>query len=90
MAETKSLQKRLARQLAAGGSKNSKGMACGILKKRGDVDKNCKLTKSGKKKQSLGAGGRAKARAAKYSNGKHKAADYKYNAKTNSATLKKK
>ncbi len=89
MAETKSLQKRLARQLASKGKKGSRSMACSILKKRGDVDKKCKLTKSGKKRQALGAGGRAKARAAKYSKGR-KPSDYKYNSKTNRATLKKK
>ena len=89
MAETKSLQKRLSRQLASKGNKGSKKMACAILKKRGHVDKKCKLTKAGRKKQSMGASGRAKARAAKYSKGKRKPSDYKYNPKTNRATLKK-
>ena len=64
-------------------------MAIAILKKRGDMGKSGKLTAKGKKNQALGASGRAKARAAKYSKGKHKPSDYKYNARTNSATLKK-
>ena len=89
MAETRSLVMRLTRQLAADGTKNAKSMAIAILKKRGDLDKNGKLTAKGRKKQALGAGGRAKARAAKYSKGKHKKSDYKYNSKTNRATLKK-
>jgi len=89
MAETKSLVKRLARQLASRGVKKSKSMAIGILKSRGDMGKSGSLTEKGKKQQALGASGRAKARAAKYSKGKHKVSDYKYNSKTNMATLKK-
>ena len=89
MAEIKSLEKRLTRQLASSGTKKAKSMAIAILKKRGDLNKKGKLTAKGRKKQALGAGGRAKARAAKYSKGKHKASDYKYNSKTNRATLKK-
>ena len=90
MAETKSLKKRLTKQLASSGRKGSKSMAIAILKKRGDLNAKGELTAKGKKKQALGAGCRAKARAAKYSKGKHTASDYKYNSKTNMATLKKK
>ena len=54
----------------------------GILKKGSE-----ELTAYGKKRQAMGAAGRAKDRAAKAS-GK-KASQYKYNAKTNRATLKK-
>lgn len=54
----------------------------GILKKGSE-----ELTAYGKKRQAMGAAGRAKDRAAKRSG--RKASEYKYNAKTNRATLKK-
>lgn len=54
----------------------------GILKKGSE-----ELTEYGKKRQAMGAAGRAKDRAAKRSG--RKPSDYKYNAKTNRATLKK-
>jgi hypothetical protein len=82
------LENRLTRQLASKGNKNARGMAIAILKKRGDLNASGNLTSKGKKRQSMGADGRAKDRASKYS-GKHKASDYKYNKKTNRATLKK-
>ena len=47
------------------------------------------LTKQGERRQDLGAAGRAKDRASKYS-GKHAAGDYAYNPRTNTATLKRK
>ena len=72
---------RLTKQV--GGFKN---MATGLLKKRGQMDSKGKLTKKGKKRQSMGASGRAKDRAAKKSGGSSK--DYKYNKKTNRATKK--
>ena len=53
----------------------------GVLKK-GTQD----LTKKGEKRQSMGAAGRAKDRAAKKDN--NKPSDYKYNSRTNIATLK--
>lgn len=65
----------------------SRPLAINLLKKRGQLDSNGKLTSTGKKRQSLGASGRAKSRAAKYAG--RKASDYKYNAKTNMAILKK-
>lgn len=80
------LVSRLTRQLAAKGIKGAKNMANGLLKKYGSVDAKGKLTKKGKKRQALGASGRAKARAAKYSG--NKSSDYKYNSKTNRATKK--
>jgi len=80
------LLKRLTRQLASKGVKGAANVAKGLLKKRGHLTDEGKLTKSGKKRQALGASGRAKARAAKYS-GK-KSSDYKYNPKTNRATKK--
>lgn len=74
------LFKRLTSQLKG----NSK-LAAALLTKRGDV-KNNKLTAKGKKRQALGAAGRAKDRASKNSN--HSLSSYKYNPKTNRATLK--
>lgn len=83
-----SIVARLTSQLAAKGMSNAKGMAIALLKKQGNMAANGKLTAQGKKRQAMGNGGRAKDRAAKASG--HKASDYKYNAKTNGATLKKK
>lgn len=80
------LVSRLTRQLAAKGIKGAKNMAMGLLKKYGSVNSKGKLTAKGKKRQSLGAAGRAKSRAAKYNGGK--TSDYKYNSKTNRATKK--
>lgn len=79
------LLNRLTSQLAAKGVKGAKGMAAALLQKRGQM-KGGKLTSAGKTRQAMGASGRAKDRAAKAS-GKNKSA-YKYNAKTNAATLK--
>jgi hypothetical protein len=82
------LQTRLTRQLASRGVKNAKGMAIALLTKRGDM-KDGELTAKGKERQELGNAGRAKERESRYSGGKNKPSDYKYNAKTNAATLKK-
>lgn len=82
------LEERLKRQLAAKGIKGAGNMAKGLLKKQGNMKEDGSLTAKGKKRQALGNGGRAKDRAAKASG--HKASDYKYNAKTNAATLRKK
>ena len=76
-----SLVKRLGAQVG------STSLAKNILKKRGDLDNEGKLTKKGKKRNSMTAAERAKDRASKAS-GRH-ASDYKYDVKTNSATLKK-
>lgn len=81
------LLQRLTRQLASRGVKGAKGMAAALLKKRGQMSDDGKLTDKGKKRQALGNGGRAKDRAAKKS-GKS-ASSYNYNSKTNRATLKK-
>lgn len=78
---------RLARQLRSKGVKNSAGVAVALAKKAGNVDAKGKLTAQGKKRQSMGKAGRAKARSAKYSG--HKASAFKYNSNTNRATLKK-
>lgn len=71
---------RLTRQLRSKGNKNAASMAAAILNKNG-ILKGSKLTAKGKKRQALGASGRAKSRAAKYSG--NKPSDYKYNPKTN-------
>ena len=80
------LETRLTRQLASRGVKDAKGMAIALLTKSGDM-KDGKLTQHGKERQAMGAAGRAKDRQAKASG--HKPSDFKYNAKTNQATLKK-
>lgn len=74
------LLSRLTRQLASKGVKGAKAMAAALLTKRGQMAGG-KLTSKGKKRQSLGAAGRAKSRAVKYGGGK--SSDYKYNSKTN-------
>lgn len=60
-------------------------MAASLLQKRGQMSGG-KLTAEGKKRQAMGAAGRAKDRAAKKSG--RKTNEFKYNAKTNRATLK--
>jgi hypothetical protein len=80
------LETRLTRQLASQGNKNAKSMAIAILTKRGDL-KDGELTAKGEFRQSMGNAGRAKDRAAKATG--HKPSEYKYNPKTNLATLKK-
>lgn len=64
----------------------SKSMAAAILNKRGDMVGN-KLTAKGEKRDNMTASQRAKDRAAKVSG--RSAASFKYNAKTNTAKLKK-
>lgn len=83
------LETRLVRQIAARGEGDAKGIAHGLLVKRGHIKPDGTLTAEGKKRQDLGNAGRAKDREARYSGGKNKPSDYKYNAKTNAATLKK-
>lgn len=79
---------RLTRQLRSKGNKNAKGMAIALLKKAGVLNSKGKLTAKGKKRNSMSPGQRAKARAAKYSGNSTK--KYKYNKRTNRATLKRK
>jgi len=80
-----SIVKRLTNQLKSKGMNNAEGMAVSLLTKYGEL-KDGKLTEKGKKRQALGASGRAKDRAAKESG--HSSKDYKYDKKTNQATLK--
>jgi hypothetical protein len=62
-------------------------MATGLLRKRGQLGGDNKLTTEGKKRQALGASGRAKDRAVKANGGK--SSDYKYNPKTNRVKKRK-
>lgn len=62
-------------------------IATKTLQKAGNLKPGSnKLTKKGKKRQKMGAAGRAKDRAAKRSGKSSKS--YKYNARTNRATLR--
>jgi hypothetical protein len=80
------LEERLTRQLAAKGNDNAAEMAHTILVERGHISADGTLTAEGKKRQDLGAEGRAKDRASKASG--HRPSDFKYDPKTNRATLK--
>jgi len=74
------LVKRLAAQVG------DEGMAIAILKKRGDMKKSGELTKKGQARDNMTAEQRAKDRASKRS-GKS-VSKFKYNPRTNRATLK--
>lgn len=80
-----SIVKRLTNQLSSKGVKNAKGVAISRLTEYG-ILKDGKLTEKGKKRQAMGASGRAKDRAAKAAG--RSPDDYKYDKKTNRATLK--
>jgi hypothetical protein len=75
------LVKRLAAQVG------SRPLAENLLKKRGHLTTSGKLTKAGETRNSMTAAERAKDRASKKSNKPTDA--YKYDVKTNQATLKK-
>ena len=85
MSETKKLPERLTRQLAAKGVDDAKDVAYALLTKRGHM-KGGELTPAGKKREAMGAEGRAKDRAAKRSGGAP--SDYTYDAKTNAVKKK--
>lgn len=81
---------RLKNQLQAKGMPKAKAYAVATktLQKAGDLKAgSTELTAKGKKRQAMGAAGRAKDRAAKRSG--HKTSEYSYNPRTNRATLKK-
>ncbi len=78
---------RLVSQLKAKKVKNPYAIATSQLEKNGIMDKNKVLTAYGEKRNAMSPAERAKDRAAKYS-GKRKPSDYKYNKKTNIATVK--
>jgi hypothetical protein len=88
MAVKASILRRLVTQLRRNGMSGSAANAtarrrpqeAGILKKRGD-----ELTEYGKKRQRMGAAGRAKDRAVKAAG--RSPMDYKYNPRTNRARL---
>ena len=80
-----SIVKRLTNQLRSKGVKDAKGMAIGRLTQYG-ILKDGKLTEKGKERQKLGASGRAKDRASKATG--RSPEEFKYNKKTNRATLK--
>lgn len=77
---------RLTRQLRSKGMKNAKSRAAAFLNKAG-LMKGSKLTAKGKKRNAMTPAARAKARAAKASG--RSASSYKYNKRTNRATLKR-
>lgn len=70
------------------GELKAKDEALMILNKRGHIDDQGELTAAGRERQAMGSDGRAKDRAAKASEGRHKPADYAYDPSTNRATLK--
>lgn len=76
-------------QLRAKGMSESKAhaVAHSQMRKSGNITKSGKLTSKGKKRTKMGASGRAKDRAATKAGKKSGA--YKYNPRTNRATLKK-
>jgi hypothetical protein len=78
---------RLSSQLKATGAKDPEGMARALLTQRGQLGNDGKLTAEGKKREAMGAEGRAIDRQSKYT-GKPKK-DFVYSSKTNRATLKK-
>jgi len=82
------IYKRLVGQMKAKGANNPHAAATAALQKTGNMKKGTrKLTEKGKRRSIMGAAGRAKDRAAKDS-GRSPSA-YKYDPRTNSATLKK-
>ena len=76
---------RLTKQLIANGMDAGKAKAVAVKKMReaGNIDKNGKATKKGKKRGDMTPAQRAKDRAAKTNGGKP--SDYKYNKHNNSA-----
>jgi hypothetical protein len=90
MAVKRSIVERLTSQIQAQGKskKDAQAIAVARLRNTGSLKKNgAGLTAKGKEKQALGAAGRAKQRAADKLN--RKPSDFKYNPRTNRATLKK-
>ena len=84
---------RLVKQLMAKGKSKKAAYAIAVssLQKSGNLKKgSSKATAKGKKRGKMTPAARAKDRASKTSKGKHKKSEYKYNKKTNQATLKKK
>lgn len=85
------IMERLVSQLKAKGMSEQRAYATATssLQKSGVLKPGTQeLTAKGKKRQEMGAAGRAKDRAASVSKG-HKASEYKYNQLTNRARLKR-
>jgi len=83
---------RLKRQLRARGETPTKAheIAVEALQKSGNLMPGTeKATPQGKRRGGMTPGQRAKARAARKSEGRHKPSDYVYHPTTNSATLRK-
>ena len=83
---------RLVKQLKDKGKsdKAARAIAVSALQKSGNLKKgSTKATAKGVKQGAKSPSQRAKERAAKYSKGEHIASSYKYDKKTNLATLKK-
>lgn len=81
---------RLVSQLQAKGMPKNQAYAVATsqLQKAGNLKPGTQdLTPQGKRRQEMGAAGRAKDRAARYSG--HGTGDYRYSKKTNRATLKR-
>lgn len=82
---------RLKSQLRAKGMSDDKAarVAISTLQKSGNLKKgSVDATAKGVRRGNMGAAGRAKDRASKYSGGKHKPSAYTYSKRTNRATLK--
>lgn len=79
---------RLVRQLRAKGHSNKAAHAIAVsaLKKSGNLNSSGQATAKGRKRGKMTPGQRAKDRAARYS--KRKPGEFKYNKRTNRATLK--
>ncbi len=80
------IAERLTRQLRGRGEKEPKALAYALLNKMGHM-KNGELTAKGKARNAMTPGERAKDRQASYTG--RKPSDFKYNPKTNQATVKR-
>lgn len=80
------LLERLTEQLKATKAANPAELAKTLLIKRGHMNEDGSLTAEGKKREAMGAANRAIDRAVKRTG--HSAKEFKYNPKTNRATLK--
>lgn len=83
------IEKRLARQLAAKHEKKPAEMAHALLVTAKIIKPSGELTSKGKVRNAMTPAERARDRAAKASEGRHKAGGYRYVSATNTAALKK-
>lgn len=91
MPDDPALLQRLISQLQAKNydAEAAREIALAGLQKAGNLDAQGQLTAKGHKRELLGAGGRARDRAASRSNGRHAPYEYEYSPRTNRATLVK-